>query len=159
MSKKRSTKAGETQRVLATKWGKPLIDAGYTVLPNAILEHQHKLGLDAVDLAIVVHLARHWWAPERLPYPGKRALAALLRVDERTIQRRIAKMEAAGLLERVERFDAASGSQRTNEYSLSGLIERAKPLAVEMIAEKEERVRKAASRRKPGLRTRSEADE
>jgi hypothetical protein len=39
---------------LKERWTAPLIDAGYTVIPNAILLRQRALGLDSVDLNILL---------------------------------------------------------------------------------------------------------
>jgi hypothetical protein len=53
-------------------------------------------------------------------------------IDPRTVQRRIAKMEAHGFLRREERRVSKVGS-KTNLYHLEGLITLAKPYAKEMI--------------------------
>lgn len=49
------------------KWTKPLLDAGWTMLPNVIFERQQALGLDAIDINILLHLASYWWKAGDLP--------------------------------------------------------------------------------------------
>jgi helix-turn-helix protein len=128
------------------KWTPPLWDAGWTALPNVIIEHQRALGLKAVDLNILLHLCRYWWTSDNLPHPSKRTIADCMNVDVSTIRRRIAAMEKRGLLKRVSRFDKARG-QKANFYDFSGLIEAALPLAKEALELKERRRAEDAKRR------------
>lgn len=103
------------------KWTAPLMDAGWSVLPNVILERQHVLDLDAVDVNILLHLVKHWWFPEKLPHPSKQTIADCMGIDASTVRRRIKRLEERGLIERRKRFDQRKG-QQTNEYDLSGLV-------------------------------------
>lgn len=57
------------------KWSKQLLAAGWSLIPNVLLERQQALGLDAVDINIILHLVRHWWYSEKLPHPSKRTIA------------------------------------------------------------------------------------
>lgn len=34
--------------------------AGWTALPNVIFERQRALGLDAIDVNIILHIASYW---------------------------------------------------------------------------------------------------
>ena len=43
------------------KWTPTLMNAGWTVIPSIILERQQALGLDPVDVNILLQLARYWW--------------------------------------------------------------------------------------------------
>ena len=58
------------------KWSKKLMDAGWTVIPSVILERQTALGIDAIDVNILLHLARHWWYSDNLPHPSKATIAS-----------------------------------------------------------------------------------
>jgi predicted transcriptional regulator len=128
------------------KWSPLLMDAGWMVVPNVIIEHQKVLGLDAVDINILLHLIRHWWQPDNLPHPSKRLIAECLGVDLSTVRRHIARMEQRNLIKRVPRFDKTHG-QKTNCYELSGLIEAAKPLAQEALKIRKQRREEDAVRR------------
>ena len=128
------------------KWSKKLMDAGWTVFPSVILERQQALGLDATDVNIMLHLARHWWYADNLPHPSKRTIAACIGVDVTTVRRRIAKMEAAGFIKRVYRWSPQTGRQETNLYSLQGLIDLAAPFADEALDEKKRHQEEKAAR-------------
>jgi predicted transcriptional regulator len=131
------TAPAETLRVNEEKWTKPLMKAGWTAIPSVLLERQQALGLDAVDVNILLHLARHWWFANELPFPGKKSIAECMNMAPRSIQRRIAQLEAAGLIKRVERWHPTYGRQ-SNYYDFSGLIKELTPYANEVIAARQE---------------------
>ena len=78
------------------KWSPALMDAGWTVLPSIILEKQHALGLDAVDVNILLQLARYWWFSDRPPFPSKATIAECMKLDPSTVRKHIARMDAMG---------------------------------------------------------------
>lgn len=124
----------EKLKVNEQKWSKPLMEAGWTALPNVIIERQAALGLDALDINLIVHLAHYWWQPENLPRPSVETIAKALQVTPRTIQKRMRQLEAAGLMNREERRTTKNGSA-TNLYRFDGLIKAATPFAVEKLKE------------------------
>lgn len=67
------------------KWSRALMEPGWTALPSIILEKQDALGLDAIDVNILLQLARHWWYSDNPPYPSKATLAKCIGVDPSTI--------------------------------------------------------------------------
>jgi len=139
----------ETQERLSQnekKWTPTLMKAGWTVLPSVILERQRALGLDAVDINILLHLAKFWWYSENPPHPSKQTIAECIGVHKSTVQRHIARMEYDGLITRKKRFDKKFG-QQSNSYHFDGLIKAAKPLAEESIESREEQKNEAAKRR------------
>lgn len=72
-----ATKAEQTERLRRNeeKWTSTLMDAGWTVIPSIVLEKQAALGLDAIDVNILLHLAKHWWYRENPPHPAKTSIA------------------------------------------------------------------------------------
>jgi DNA-binding transcriptional regulator YhcF (GntR family) len=128
------------------KWGKELLDAGWVMLPSTIVERQRALGLDAMDINILLHLIRHWWYADRLPFPSKRAIADCMNINESTVRKRIKKLEAGGLVKRIERYHPSLGRD-TNAYDLSGLIEEATPFAVEAVEQRKHEKKARAARR------------
>ena len=135
------------------KWGRVLLDAGWSMIPVVILKRQQALGLDAKDINIILHLIRHWWYAERLPYPSKREIADCMGIDVSTVRRRIQKLEVAGFVKRLPRSDSRYG-QQTNAYDLSGLIREVEPFAKEEIEERKKRHEEAAeklTRKRPRL--------
>ncbi len=138
------------------KWTKTLMDAGWTAIPSVILDRQKAFGLDAIDVNILLHLASHWWFASELPFPGKKSIADAMGVSPRTVQRRIAKMEAAELIQRHERRHPKYG-QQSNYYDFAGLIKEATPYAEEAIvarkkAREERQSRRSRKRPMPPMR-------
>ena len=133
-------------KVNQEKWGAALMKAGYTVVPSILIERQQALGLSATDLNILLHLLRHWWYADKLPYPSKKTIATCMGITPRTVQRRIAAMERDGLLKRVLRSHPTYG-KITNEYDLSGLIAEATPFAEEAIKLRDEKKKERVDRR------------
>lgn len=129
------------------KWTSALMEAGWTVIPSVILERQQALGFDPVDINILLQLARYWWYEDNPPHPSKKAIAECIGRSESTVRRRIAGMEAGGLIKRKYRFDKKYG-QRSNEYLFNGLIKEATPYAEELLKEREDRKKEDVSRRK-----------
>ena len=138
-------------RVNEQKWSKTLMDAGWTAFPSVIIERQKALGLDAMDLNILLHLASHWWTRDNKPHPSKKTIAAAMDVTPRTVQRRIATMQKDGLIRREERSIPGKGS-RTNLYHLDGLINETLPYAQEKLQERARREQEDKAR--PGRKGR-----
>ena len=126
----------ESKRVLERKWGKSNIAAGWTCIPNILIKRQITLGLDAIDLNILLHLLTYWWEDENHPHPSKSTLAKAMGVHASTIQKRIRAMEAGGLLKRVERRREKDRSE-TNLYDLTPLKNLLEPHAKLEIAERD----------------------
>lgn len=84
----------------AAKWGQAL-DAGFQIIPNVLIRGQAKLGLDAMDIVILLNLNLHWWKPDDLPFPQPRVIARRMGVSTRTVERRLETLEERGLLERL----------------------------------------------------------
>jgi predicted transcriptional regulator len=137
------------------KWSTALMDAGWTVFPSIILEKQQALGLDAIDVNILMQLARHWWRSDNPPHPSKRAIAQCIGVDPSTVRKHIKRMENDGFIRREPRYSTKlGGGQIQNAYHFNGLIETAKPFAKEFVAlrEKQRGENAARTRRKKPAR-------
>ena len=130
------------------KWGKENIKAGWTLVPNVLLVHQASLGLTAMDVNIILQISRYWWDAKTHPYPSKKTLADSIGVTPRTIQKRIADMEKAGFIERIERRDE-KGS-KSNIYKLTPLNKILKPFSVNINEDRKQR--KIQDKNRPNLR-------
>jgi DNA-binding transcriptional regulator YhcF (GntR family) len=142
-------KANGGRRRLEEKWSKPVIDTGYTVIPNVLLQAQRRLGLDVLNLNLLLQITKHWWTAGENPYPGRAHLAEVMTVHPRTVQRRLREPEQAGFLRHVERH-GVDGRQMTNEYDLGGLVEKLQPFAKEILQAKDQAKRAGRPRRKRG---------
>lgn len=151
----RRKKDAEDMKLLDKKWGKGTMGVGYTVLPVALLRGQARLKIGINELAVLVHLIDHWWKPEGMPYPKKQTIAERLGVSQKTVQRAIVNLEREGLLLRKERYSNATKGRTSNEYDLSPLVERLKPIAADMAKATEEAKVKRKAAERPGLKKRA----
>ena len=126
------------------KWSKPVMKLGFCIIPSVLLRAQQRIGLNPTQLAVLLQLADYWWDQDRKPYPSKQALSERLGLGPRQIQRHIAELEAAGLVRRIERRAVHKG-KRSNEYDLSGLVERLQKIAPDI--EKENANKRQVTRR------------
>ena len=155
-------KTPERARESEKKWGRKVMALGFCVVPSLLLRAQQRLGLNPTQLAVLMQLCEYWWNRDRKPFPGKKALSQRLGLSPRQIQRYIAELERAGLVQRIERR-ASHGGKQTNIYDLSGLVSRLKELEPEFRAaeEKAKAGRQAVTKRghshglKPGSNGRS----
>ena len=136
------------------KWGKPVIDLGFSIIPSLIFRAQARLGLNPTQLAVLLQLADYWWDDQRHPYPSKKTLGERLGLSPRQVQRHIADLEEAGLVNRLDRFAAHKG-RLSNQYDLSGLVARLKKLEPEF-REVDDMKRQVA--RPGGLKSRRQAE-
>lgn len=148
-----SKAATEALRRNEAKWTRQLMAAGWNAIPSIIIEKQEALGLDAIDMNIIVHLSNYWWHADNLPCPSVETIAKAVGVKPRTVQKRVAALQNVKLLTRTERRKTRFGSD-TNLYSFEGLIAAAMPFAKEKLAKREERdkaERERIARKKPKL--------
>lgn len=138
-------------RKIEKRWGKSLTAAGWTAVPSVLLKYQKQLGLEPLDLNILLQLAKHWWEAGNLPFPSKASIAGSIGVKPRSVQRRIAKMEKVGLIHRIERRKA-DGTSQSNAYTFEGLIERATTYAEHELAAREVKKKAKSRAGKPQLK-------
>lgn len=134
------------------KWGKNVTKLGFSIIPSLLFRAQRRLGLNPTQLAILLHLADYWWEADNHPYPSKQSLSDRLGIGSRQIQRYIAEMEEAGLINRIERF-GSDNRKLSNHYDLSGLVNRLKELEPEFTAvENEAKAKRQKVSRRGGLK-------
>lgn len=127
----------KTSRQSEEKWGVEVMALGFCMLPSLLFRGQRRLGLNPTQLAVLLQLADFWWDSGRKPFPKKADLADRLSLSERQVQRHIADLEAAGFVQRIERTYGRRG-KISNEYDLSGLVEKLKALEPQFRAVAEE---------------------
>lgn len=153
-AKPKSNEAAKTLRANEKKWGRALIAAKWTLVPNQLLERQAVLGLDPTDVNILMHIMRHWWEADRLPFPAKATIARMMKVHPRTVQRRLARLEAAGFIQRRARYHETTKGRQSNAYDFSGLIRQLTPLAEEFLQQQAQRQQQDRDRLRPRGRAR-----
>lgn len=128
---------GDPRRASERKYGKPVMDVGFCIVPSLLMQAQARLGINPVQFNIIMHLADIWWDAAQRPWPKKQLLADRMGMSERQVQRQIAEMEQAGLVRRIERTRPGRG-KTSNEYDLSGLVKRLQELEPEFTEMKQE---------------------
>jgi predicted transcriptional regulator len=131
------TPKADTRKSSEKKYGKPVMDLGFCIVPSLLMQAQARLGINPVQFNIIMHLADIWWEKEHRPWPKKQLLAERMDMSERQIQRQIAELESAGLVQRIERTRPGRG-KTSNEYDLSGLVKKLKALEPEFTEMKQE---------------------
>lgn len=124
------------QRASEKKWGKPVLDLGFSIIPSLIFRAQQRLGLNPTQLAVLLQIADFWWEQSRKPYPSMKTLGERLNLSPRQVQRYVGELEKAGLVQRVKRWSKYKG-RLSNEYDLTGLVNRLKKIAPEFREVKE----------------------
>lgn len=147
-AKKKVAADTTTLRENEKKWTKELLTPGWTLVPNILLTKQHALGLDPVDVNIILQILKHWWHADEAPFPSQIQLAKAMNVDPSTVKRHLSGLRANGFVDWTQRT-RKDGGRASNRYDFSGLIHRARELA---IAESKER-REAADARKTQARS------
>lgn len=113
------------------KWGKPVMDLGFCIVPSLLFKAQRRLHLKPRHLGVLVQLLDFYWEDGRYPYPTKETLAGRCNMSPRQLQRIIAEMEEEGLVKRIERHHAGTNGKLANIYDLSGLEAKLKALEPE----------------------------
>ena len=63
--------AVERNTQLEGKWGKKVIEAGYTSVPDVLIRYQQRLKLKPLDVNVLLHLLSYWWKAPGLPRRGQ----------------------------------------------------------------------------------------
>jgi hypothetical protein len=56
-----ATRPEENVRRNEKKWGPTIWRAGWTAVPTVLLDKQHALNLEPIDLTILLQLFKRWW--------------------------------------------------------------------------------------------------
>lgn len=139
----------KAERESEKKWGRAVMDLGYSMVPSLIFRAQARLGLSPTQLVLLLHLADYWWHRAQNPFPSKAALAERMHLSERQVQRYLTELETGGFITRIERFAGHKG-QQSNEYNMNGLVEKLKKLEPEFRQVKEQAKEQASNVAKPG---------
>jgi DNA-binding MarR family transcriptional regulator len=125
MDERSSVTEGQPPTAPTRKWGEAL-EAGFQVLPNALVRHLCRSDTTPVDFVVLLNLLMAWWEPERMPYPRVSTIAGRMNVSARTVQRSLRALRRAGFIT----WDRGHvGVIRRRRFDLSPLVERAKAWA------------------------------
>ena len=131
------TAKSDTRKASEKKFGKPVMDVGYCITPSMLMKAQARLGLNPVQFNIIMQLLDQWWTAERRPWPTKALIAERMGMSPRQVQRQVAELEGAGLIKRIGRTRPGKG-KTSNEYDLTGLVEKMKTMEPEFTKAKDD---------------------
>lgn len=106
------------------RWGEAVSEPGFVAVPKLLIEHHAQLGLDLADLGLLIQLLSYWWKAEGAVFPSRTTLARRAGLDDRSISRRVVKLENLGIIE------VARSGRKSNHYTFEGL--RSKLLHLQM---------------------------
>jgi hypothetical protein len=106
--------------VIQEKWGHSL-DAGFQVIPNVLIRAQNQLGLDTIDVVILLNLTSHWWEKTDRPYVSPARIAKRMNVTTRTVERHLKVLEEKEFIRRCTPQRTAAGLY-IRHYDLQPLV-------------------------------------
>jgi hypothetical protein len=120
------------------RFGQTVRQAGVTAVPRVLLTGLADLKIKPIHAIIVLQLIACWGNSGPHPFPSRGRLRKWIGCDKRTLDRAIAQLVKLRLVEKRKRT-GNSRRQTSNEYDLSGLIDRLKPLGRRAVNEKNRR--------------------
>jgi Helix-turn-helix domain len=120
------------------RFGDTVRDAGVTAVPRVLLNSMGDLGLKPIHLTVLLQFISCWGNNGPYPFPTRKRLLEWIGCDKRTLDGAIADLVEMKLIEKRKRTTRARG-QISNEYDLTGLIDRLAPLARRAITRKKRR--------------------
>ncbi|MDZ2401065.1 helix-turn-helix domain-containing protein, partial [Klebsiella pneumoniae] len=111
--------------ILASRWGYSILEeAGWTTVPNLLLEKQMVLELSNTEMLLLIHLISFIHFADTPAFPSISTLAGRINQHPRTVQRTINKLISKGFLKRKIRAKSVNDKGLSNLYSFEPLIEK-----------------------------------
>ena len=107
-------------RRIVVRFGDEVLEAGFTTVPNLVLDHYATLGITSDEMMFTIHIWQYWWT-ERDPYPSLATVAAKMGKSWRTAHRYAKSLEKKQML-RITHRDRDDGGQSTSEYDFEPMI-------------------------------------
>jgi predicted transcriptional regulator len=105
-------------------WAPPV--RPFQPVPHILFMKQRDLGLDAVDLVVLLNISSYWWFRDRPPFLRTNLIAERLGVTGRTVQRVIEKLIGKGYITREKWTDEKENPIRQSFFD--GLIRKLEEL-------------------------------
>ena len=116
----RNSDSTSTIYQIAVRFGDDILQAGFTAIPNLVLDHYAALGITPGEMMFIIHVWQYWWT-EKDPYPSLKTIAAKMNVSRRQVSNYTQSLKTKGYLLVLERQQPELG-QVTSEYDFSPLI-------------------------------------
>ena len=109
-------------------WGTPILDEGFTSIPNLLIRHAAKVMTPKeFQFICVLTTFKH---DSRDPYPSQETIGKHLGIGERAVRKLVDSLEEKGLLKVGYRY--IDGKRKSAVYSLKPLIDRVLEIAGEI---------------------------
>lgn len=95
------------------RFGEEILEPGFTAVPNLLLDCLALLGIDPLELVLLLHIWRSWWSGER--FPSQSVLARRIGKSIRWVRELLRKLRERGLLARVGQEDR-SWAEMVDQY-------------------------------------------
>jgi hypothetical protein len=105
---------------IAVRFGDQVLQAGFTSIPNLVLNHYAELGISPAEMMFTIHMWQFRWT-ERDPYPSLTTIADKMDVSWRQAHRYANSLKDKGFLNIKSRQEPGRG-QVTSEYDFEPLI-------------------------------------
>lgn len=115
-----STNNADSGYKIAVRFGDQVLEAGFTSIPNLVLNHYAELGISPAEMMFTIHMWQFRWT-ERDPYPSLTTIADKMDVSWRQAHRYANSLKEKGFLIIKQRQQAGRG-QVTSEYDFEPLI-------------------------------------
>lgn len=139
----------------AAKWTPEVWGAGWTGLPNALIEGKKRLGLTDAEFVVVVYLIRRWYTRDAPVFPSRETIGSATDKSVRAVQRALDGLVRAGFITKKFRRRADTGNFTSSVYTFEGLVEALRPIADDLRKAAKDRTDRAeasaadARKRKP----------
>lgn len=116
---------------IANKWGREVVERGFTQVPNYLMQinsfvhEDHKVS--PAEMVILLQLVAIWWKRDEMPFPSMTTLADRSGISARQVQRAIKELERKGYLIREKK--KVKGVIASNVYNLMPLVDVLKKVA------------------------------
>src|SRR5437764_887266 len=114
------TTNGDSGYKIAVRFGDQVLQAGFTSVPNLVLNHYAELGISPAEMMFTIHMWQFRWT-ERDPYPSLTTIADKMDVSWRQAHRYAKSLEQKGFLLIKSRQEPGRG-QVTSEYDFEPLL-------------------------------------
>lgn len=114
------TQSRDSGYKIAVRFGDQVLEAGFTSVPNLVLNHYAELGISPAEMMFTIHMWQFRWT-ERDPYPSLTTIADKMDVSWRQAHRYAGSLKDKGFLIIKSRQEPGRG-QVTSEYDFEPLI-------------------------------------
>ncbi|MCQ1100364.1 MULTISPECIES: helix-turn-helix domain-containing protein [Acinetobacter] len=114
------------------KWGEETAKHGWVGVPTTLFFAQQALGINALELNVLLNLIMHWWNKEKSPYPSQAAIARRMGVSVRTVQRTLDDLVEKQLIEKQRSSIHNPVFKGRNVYNLSPLVHHLKMISIDL---------------------------